>query len=153
MLDSQERRRVTPGEREYRRVIGGLLVQDRDNESEDRSVMQVASAEAPSEAQWGDLLFAWRVAKHVHSNAIVLARGLTTVGVGAGQQSRVDASRLAVEKAVTAVGGAVCASDAFFPFADSIVRAARRRRQRVHPARRQRARRRGHRRGRRLRVP
>jgi phosphoribosylaminoimidazolecarboxamide formyltransferase/IMP cyclohydrolase len=120
VLDSQERRRVTPGEREYRRVIGGLLVQDRDNESEDRSVMQVASAEAPSEAQWGDLLFAWRVAKHVHSNAIVLARGLTTVGVGAGQQSRVDASRLAVEKAVTAVGGSVCASDAFFPFADSI---------------------------------
>jgi phosphoribosylaminoimidazolecarboxamide formyltransferase/IMP cyclohydrolase len=120
VLDSQERRRVTPGEREYRRVIGGLLVQDRDNESEDRSVMQVATAEAPSEAQWGDLLFAWRVAKHVHSNAIVLARGLTTVGVGAGQQSRVDASRLAVEKAVTAVGGSVCASDAFFPFADSI---------------------------------
>ena len=85
VLDSQERRRVTPGEREYRRVIGGLLVQDRDNESEDRSVMQVASAETPSEAQWGDLLFAWRVAKHVHSNAIVLARGLATVGVGAGQ--------------------------------------------------------------------
>ncbi len=82
--------------------------------------MDVASAEGPSEAQWGDLLFAWRVAKHVHSNAIVLARGLTTVGVGAGQQSRVDASRLAVEKAVTTVGGSVCASDAFFPFADSI---------------------------------
>ena len=120
VLDSQERRRVTPGEREYRRVIGGLLVQDRDNESEDRSVMQVASAEAPSEAQWGDLLFAWRVAKHVHSNAIVLARGLTTVGIGAGQQSRVDAARLAVEKAVTPVGGSVCASDAFFPFADSV---------------------------------
>ena len=120
VLDSQERRRVTPGEREYRRVIGGLLVQDRDNESEDRSVMQVASAESPSEAQWGDLLFAWRVAKHVHSNAIVLARGLTTVGIGAGQQSRVDASRLAIEKAVSPVGGTVCASDAFFPFADSI---------------------------------
>jgi phosphoribosylaminoimidazolecarboxamide formyltransferase/IMP cyclohydrolase len=120
VLDSQERRRVTPGEREYRRVIGGLLVQDRDNESEDRSVMEVASSETPSEAQWGDLLFAWRVAKHVHSNAIVLARGLTTVGVGAGQQSRVDSSRLAVEKAVTPVGGSVCASDAFFPFADSI---------------------------------
>jgi phosphoribosylaminoimidazolecarboxamide formyltransferase/IMP cyclohydrolase len=120
LLDNQERRRVTPGEREYRRVIGGLLVQDRDNESEDRSVMDVATAAVPTEEQWGDLLFAWRVAKHVRSNAIVLARGLATVGVGAGQQSRVDAARLAVEKAVTPVAGSVCASDAFFPFADSI---------------------------------
>jgi phosphoribosylaminoimidazolecarboxamide formyltransferase / IMP cyclohydrolase len=120
LLDTQERRRVTPGEREYRRVIGGLLVQDRDNESEDRSVMDVVTAKAPTEEQWGDLLFAWRVAKHVRSNAIVIARALTTVGVGAGQQSRVDAARLAVDKAVTPVVGAVCASDAFFPFADSV---------------------------------
>ena len=120
LLDTQERRRVTPGEREYRRVIGGLLVQDRDNESEDRSVMDVVTGITPSEEQWGDLLFAWRVAKHVRSNAIVLAHALTTVGVGAGQQSRVDAARLAVEKAVTPVAGAVCASDAFFPFADSV---------------------------------
>ena len=120
LLDTQERRRVTPGEREYHRVIGGLLVQDRDNESEDRSVMDVVTAKAPTEEQWGDLLFAWRVAKHVRSNAIVLAHALTTVGVGAGQQSRVDAARLAVEKAVTPVVGAVCASDAFFPFADGV---------------------------------
>jgi phosphoribosylaminoimidazolecarboxamide formyltransferase/IMP cyclohydrolase len=120
VLESQERRRVTPGEREYRRVIGGLLVQDRDNESEDRSVMDVASAQHPTEEQWGDLLFAWRVAKHVHSNAIVLAHALTTVGVGAGQSSRVDAARLAVEKSVASPRGSVCASDAFFPFADSI---------------------------------
>jgi phosphoribosylaminoimidazolecarboxamide formyltransferase / IMP cyclohydrolase len=120
LLDTQERRRVTPGEREYRRVIGGLLVQDRDNESEDRSVMDVVSTRVPTEEQWGDLLFAWRVAKHVRSNAIVLAHALTTVGVGAGQQSRVDAARLAVEKAVTPVVGSVCASDAFFPFADSV---------------------------------
>jgi phosphoribosylaminoimidazolecarboxamide formyltransferase/IMP cyclohydrolase len=120
VLETQERRRVTPGEREYRRVIGGLLVQDRDNESEDRSVMEVATAAHPSEGQWGDLLFAWRVAKHVHSNAIVLARDLTTVAIGAGQQSRVDAARLAIDKAVLPTAGAVCASDAFFPFADSI---------------------------------
>jgi phosphoribosylaminoimidazolecarboxamide formyltransferase/IMP cyclohydrolase len=120
LLDTQERRRVTPGEREYSRVIGGLLVQDRDNESEDRSVMDVVTAKAPTEEQWGDLLFAWRVAKHVRSNAIVVAHALTTVGVGAGQQSRVDAARLAVEKAVTPVVGAVCASDAFFPFADGV---------------------------------
>jgi phosphoribosylaminoimidazolecarboxamide formyltransferase/IMP cyclohydrolase len=82
--------------------------------------MEVATGQHPSEAQWGDLLFAWRVAKHAHSNAIVLARDLTTVAIGAGQQSRVDAARLAIEKAVLSTSGAVCASDAFFPFADSI---------------------------------
>jgi phosphoribosylaminoimidazolecarboxamide formyltransferase/IMP cyclohydrolase len=80
--------------------------------------MTVATARTPSEAEWGDLLFAWRVAKHVKSNAIVLARDLVTVGVGAGQMSRVDSVRLALEKAQTPVAGAVLASDAFFPFAD-----------------------------------
>ena len=91
--------------------------------------MEVVTATPPTEAQWGDLLFAWRVAKHVRSNAIVLARDLTTVGIGAGQLSRVDAARLAVEQgASTPVAGAVCASDAFFPFADGVEAAARRRR-------------------------
>jgi phosphoribosylaminoimidazolecarboxamide formyltransferase/IMP cyclohydrolase len=74
-----------------------------------------------SEALWGDLLFAWRVCKHVSSNAIVLARDLQTRGIGAGQMSRVDSVRLAVEKAGEhghALEGAVLASDAFFPFAD-----------------------------------
>jgi phosphoribosylaminoimidazolecarboxamide formyltransferase/IMP cyclohydrolase len=74
-----------------------------------------------SEALWGDLLFAWRVCKHVTSNAIVLARDLQTLGIGAGQMSRVDSVRLAVEKAREhghAVEGAILASDAFFPFAD-----------------------------------
>jgi phosphoribosylaminoimidazolecarboxamide formyltransferase/IMP cyclohydrolase len=119
-LESNERRRITPGERHYRRVVGGLLVQDRDTESEDRTLMEVVSQAHPSEAQWGDLLFAWRVAKHVHSNAIVLARDLQTVGIGAGQMSRVDAARIAAAKAVLPVEGAACASDAFFPFADGI---------------------------------
>jgi phosphoribosylaminoimidazolecarboxamide formyltransferase/IMP cyclohydrolase len=75
----------------------------------------------PSEEQWGDLLFAWRVSKHVTSNAIVLVRNLQTVGIGAGQQSRVDAVRLAVEKSKEHghdLTGAALASDAFFPFAD-----------------------------------
>jgi phosphoribosylaminoimidazolecarboxamide formyltransferase/IMP cyclohydrolase len=72
----------------------------------------------PTESEWGDLLFAWRVAKHVKSNAIVLARDLVTVGIGAGQMSRVDSVRLSLEKAQVPVEGSVLASDAFFPFAD-----------------------------------
>jgi phosphoribosylaminoimidazolecarboxamide formyltransferase/IMP cyclohydrolase len=75
----------------------------------------------PSEAQWGDLIFAWRVCKHVTSNAIVLAKDLATIGIGAGQMSRVDAVRIAVEKAREHehdLAGAVLASDAFVPFAD-----------------------------------
>jgi phosphoribosylaminoimidazolecarboxamide formyltransferase / IMP cyclohydrolase len=118
ILRKDERRRRTPGERDLRRVAGGLLVQDRDAESEDRAGMTVVTERAPSEAEWGDLLFSWRVAKHVKSNAIVIARDLATVGVGAGQMSRVDSVRLAIEKAQTPVGGGVLASDAFFPFAD-----------------------------------
>jgi phosphoribosylaminoimidazolecarboxamide formyltransferase/IMP cyclohydrolase len=80
--------------------------------------MQVVSARQPSEAEWGDLLFAWRVAKHVKSNAIVLARELVTVGIGAGQMSRVDSVRLSIEKATASIADSVLASDAFFPFAD-----------------------------------
>jgi phosphoribosylaminoimidazolecarboxamide formyltransferase/IMP cyclohydrolase len=117
MLTS-ERRRVGVGERDLRRVTGGMLVQDRDAETEDRDAMTVATATAPTDRQWGDLLFAWRVAKHVKSNAIVLARDLMTTGVGAGQMSRVDSVRMAVEKAGDRARGAVLASDAFFPFAD-----------------------------------
>jgi phosphoribosylaminoimidazolecarboxamide formyltransferase/IMP cyclohydrolase len=118
ILRRSERRRRNPGERDLRRVAGGLLVQDRDAESEGRSLMKVVTARAPTEAEWGDLLFAWRVAKHVKSNAIVIARDLATVGIGAGQMSRVDSVRLAIEKAQTPVAGGALASDAFFPFAD-----------------------------------
>ena len=118
ILLNGERRRANPGERDVRRVVGGLLVQDRDAESEDRGRMTVVTGRTPTEVEWGDLLFAWRVAKHVKSNAIVLARDLVTVGVGAGQMSRVDSVRLALEKARVPVDGAVLASDAFFPFAD-----------------------------------
>jgi phosphoribosylaminoimidazolecarboxamide formyltransferase/IMP cyclohydrolase len=120
ILETTERRRPSPGERDFRRVQGGLLVQDRDSESEDRAQMRVATTRAPTEQEWGDLLFAWRVAKHVRSNAIVLARDLTTLGVGAGQMSRVDSARLAAEKAQAPLAGSVCASDAFFPFADGV---------------------------------
>jgi phosphoribosylaminoimidazolecarboxamide formyltransferase/IMP cyclohydrolase len=118
IMRNEERRRINPGERDLRRVTGGLLVEDRDAESEDRALMTVATERSPTEAEWGDLLFAWRVAKHVKSNAIVIARDLATVGIGAGQMSRVDSVRLALEKARSPVEGAVLASDAFFPFAD-----------------------------------
>ena len=82
--------------------------------------MEVTTKRHPTEQEWGDLIFAFRVAKHVKSNAIVLARNLATVGVGAGQMSRVDATRIAVEKARTDLQGAVVGSDAFFPFPDAV---------------------------------
>jgi phosphoribosylaminoimidazolecarboxamide formyltransferase/IMP cyclohydrolase len=120
ILADRERRGGDPGERHYKRVLGGLLVQDRDSDVEDRGGMNVVAG-APSEAQWGDLLFAWRVCKHVVSNAIVLVKDLQTVGIGAGQMSRVDAVRIALAKARELghdLTGAALASDAFFPFAD-----------------------------------
>jgi phosphoribosylaminoimidazolecarboxamide formyltransferase/IMP cyclohydrolase len=83
--------------------------------------MEVVAGQTPDEEGWGDLLFAWRVCKHVLSNAIVLASGLRTIGIGAGQMSRVDAVRIALEKAREhghSLEGAVLASDAFFPFPD-----------------------------------
>jgi phosphoribosylaminoimidazolecarboxamide formyltransferase/IMP cyclohydrolase len=120
ILADRERRGGEPGERDYRRVLGGLLVQDRDADVDDREGMEVVCG-SPSEAAWGDLLFAWRVCKHVSSNAIVIVKHLRTIGIGAGQQSRVDAVRLALEKARAQehdLSGAALASDAFFPFAD-----------------------------------
>jgi phosphoribosylaminoimidazolecarboxamide formyltransferase/IMP cyclohydrolase len=120
ILVDRERRRFDPGERDYKRVLGGLLVQDRDWGVEDRQGMEAVSG-APDETVWGDLLFAWRVCKHVSSNAIVLVKDLRTIGIGAGQMSRVDAVRLAIDKARGQghpLEGAVLASDAFFPFAD-----------------------------------
>ncbi|MGH2742258.1 MAG: bifunctional phosphoribosylaminoimidazolecarboxamide formyltransferase/IMP cyclohydrolase, partial [Thermoleophilaceae bacterium] len=121
LLDNRERRRVPVTEQDAKRVRGGLLVQDRDTGLELREEMQVMTERKPSEKEWGELLFAMRVCKHVRSNAIVLASGLGTVGIGAGQMSRVDSVRIAIDKAAAAsndLNGAVLASDAFFPFAD-----------------------------------
>jgi phosphoribosylaminoimidazolecarboxamide formyltransferase / IMP cyclohydrolase len=120
ILRDKERRGFPRGERDFKRVLGGLLVQDRDWDIEDREGMEVACGD-PSEELWGDLLFAWRVCKHVGSNAIVLAKALATIGIGGGQTSRVDAVKLAVDKAREHghdLKGAVLASDAFFPFPD-----------------------------------
>jgi phosphoribosylaminoimidazolecarboxamide formyltransferase/IMP cyclohydrolase len=120
ILVDRERRRADLGEREYARVIGGLLVQDGDREVDDRSGMELVCGEASEEA-WGDLLFAWRVCKHVTSNAIVIAKRLQTIGIGGGQTSRVDSVRIAVQKARQHghdLTGSVLASDALIPFAD-----------------------------------
>ncbi|HEX5714241.1 MAG TPA: bifunctional phosphoribosylaminoimidazolecarboxamide formyltransferase/IMP cyclohydrolase [Solirubrobacterales bacterium] len=126
ILEEEERRQPTPGERDLKRVHGGLLIQDRDGDPEPREIMEVVTETQPGEEQWDDLLFAWTVCRRVRSNAIVIAKGGATLGIGAGQMSRVDSVRLAVEKCREARGteadallaGSSLASDAFFPFAD-----------------------------------
>jgi len=120
ILRNEERRQINPGELDYKRVTGGVLVQDKDSKIEERDDMSVATQRHPSEQEWGDLIFAFRIAKHVKSNAIVLVRNLATLGVGAGQMSRVDATRIAIEKARGDLKGAVVGSDAFFPFPDAV---------------------------------
>src|SRR3989449_11688005 len=111
-------------EREIKRVSGGILLQDVDNvllgpES------RIVTKRRPTENEHRDLHFAWRVAKHVKSNAIVLAEGGRTVGVGAGQMSRVDSVKLSIQKAQPAARGTVLASDAFFRFRDGVDEAAK----------------------------
>ncbi|MFW6383922.1 MAG: formyltransferase family protein [Halodesulfurarchaeum sp.] len=110
-------------------LIGGRLVQDRDTHELSPADLETATARVPTDDQVESLLFAWRVAKHVKSNAIVLAQGTETAGIGMGQASRVDAVDLAIRKADrdaegTEAAGSVLASDAFFPFPDGVVRAA-----------------------------
>ncbi|MEX0600530.1 MAG: bifunctional phosphoribosylaminoimidazolecarboxamide formyltransferase/IMP cyclohydrolase, partial [Rhodothermales bacterium] len=117
---------------DVRSVTGGLLVQSRDpalpGRRELQKRMRVVTQRTPSEAEWQDLDFGWRVVKHVKSNAIVYAGGRRTLGIGAGQMSRIDSSELAVmkgEKSELDFAGSVVASDAFFPFADGLIEAAR----------------------------
>ena len=115
-------------------VAGGLLVQDRDFGRVTRDDLRVVTEKAPSESELDDMLFAWRVAKHVKSNTIVYVKDGATVGIGAGQMSRIDSARIAARKAVDAADaagwdapktrGCVAASDAFFPFADGLLQAA-----------------------------
>tara|TARA_R110002110_G_C13017244_1_gene677460 strand:- start:127 stop:603 length:477 start_codon:yes stop_codon:yes gene_type:complete len=117
-----------------KQVAGGMLVQDKDVGSVDLSDLKVVTKVKPTDAQMADLLFAWKVAKHVKSNAIVYVKDSATVGVGAGQMSRLDSALIAAQKAERmaramdlpqslAIGSAV-ASDAFFPFADGLLEAA-----------------------------
>ena len=126
ILDEEERRQPDPTERDVKKVMGGLLIQDRDGDPEPRQIMEAVTGSEPSEQQWQDMLFAWTVSRRVRSNAIVIAKDGATLGIGAGQMSRVDSVRLAVEKCRDARGegatdllaGSALASDAFFPFAD-----------------------------------
>ncbi|HSJ16848.1 MAG TPA: bifunctional phosphoribosylaminoimidazolecarboxamide formyltransferase/IMP cyclohydrolase [Solirubrobacterales bacterium] len=125
MEDAEQRAYETP-DRDVKRVRGGLLIQEPDRSADARETMHVVTQAEPDDAQWEDLLFAWRVARHVRSNAIVIAKDRATIGIGAGQMSRVDSVRIAIDKARAARGddadsvlaGSVVASDAFFPFAD-----------------------------------
>jgi phosphoribosylaminoimidazolecarboxamide formyltransferase/IMP cyclohydrolase len=117
-----------------RSIAGGLLVQSRDSGMVSDSELKVVTKRAPSATELADLLFAWRVAKHVKSNAIVYAKGGATAGIGAGQMSRIDSAMIAARKASEAAkaaglpeslaAGSVVASDAFFPFADGLIAAA-----------------------------
>ncbi|CAN5209328.1 bifunctional phosphoribosylaminoimidazolecarboxamide formyltransferase/IMP cyclohydrolase [soil metagenome] len=126
ILENTEESDPEPRERDLKRVRGGLLVQTPDLLEETREQMELATETKPDERQWDDLIFAWKVCKHVRSNAIVLAKDGATLGIGAGQMSRVDSVRLAIEKCREARGeeaegllsGSALASDAFFPFAD-----------------------------------
>jgi phosphoribosylaminoimidazolecarboxamide formyltransferase/IMP cyclohydrolase len=119
ILEDNERRAPLVAEPEIKQVMGGLLVQDRDLDFADRTEMEVVTQRQPTDEEWRDLMFAWQVCKHVRSNAIVLAKDQATAGIGAGQMSRVDSVRLAVDKSrVKSLEGAVLASDAFFPFSD-----------------------------------
>jgi phosphoribosylaminoimidazolecarboxamide formyltransferase/IMP cyclohydrolase len=109
-----------PGGLDVRVLVGGALVQDRDSAPESGNDLEVVSTRQPTEEEWRDLRFAWIVSMRVKSNAIVFARDRATVGVGAGQMSRVDASFLAARKAGDRAKGSVMASDAFFPFPDAV---------------------------------
>jgi phosphoribosylaminoimidazolecarboxamide formyltransferase/IMP cyclohydrolase len=111
--------------REYKKVNGGLLVQDADLGLTEN--LDVVTKRQPTATEWADMVFAMKIAKFVKSNAIVYARDLATIGIGAGQMSRVNSTRIAVEKAKQAgleTAGSVVASDAFFPFADGLITAS-----------------------------
>ena len=115
-----------PGEAlEYKQISGGMLVQTRDTHRLKREDLKVVTKREPSEAEIDDLLFAWTVCKHTKSNAIVYVRDRQTVGVGAGQMSRVDSVKIGAMRAQLAVKGSVLASDAFFPFRDGLDEAAK----------------------------
>ena len=120
--------------RNSRGALGGMLVQTRDNKILKKSDLKIVTKKIPTESEINNLLFAWKVAKHTKSNAIIYAKDLQTVGIGAGQMSRIDSTMIANEKAKKSSTLAklkssmtfesVVASDAFFPFADGLVAAA-----------------------------
>jgi len=118
-----------PGEKKFlwdlKRISGGVLVQEPDSLTIAESDLKVVTKRQPSREELRDLLFGWKIAKHVKSNAIVFARAGRTLGIGAGQMSRVDSVKIAVLKAQATLAGSAVASDAFFPFPDGVEEAAR----------------------------
>jgi len=110
-------------ERDYKKVVGGLLVQDMDLKNVDKSELKIVTKRKPTRLEIEPLLFGWKIVKHVKSNAIVLCNGTKTVGIGAGQMSRVDSVIIACRKAGKKTKGSILASDAFFPKADAILQA------------------------------
>lgn len=111
---------ISKNDKDFKKVPGGLLIQDYDMKTLERADMSVVTETYPSEEVWNTLMFGWKVVKYVKSNAIVLCQGTKTVGIGAGQMSRVDSVIIAMRKAGAKTKGAVLASDAFFPKTDSI---------------------------------
>jgi phosphoribosylaminoimidazolecarboxamide formyltransferase/IMP cyclohydrolase len=116
---------ATAASMEYRRVSGGLLVQTRDDQPDPESEWKIVTTRQPTDAELRDLRFAWRVCKHVKSNAIVFAKDGAITGTGAGQMSRLDSAEIAAKKSGNRCQGGVVASDAFFPFRDGIDQAAK----------------------------
>ena len=151
ILQDDEQQPLHLAEPDLKQVVGGLLVQDRDLDTQERAEMTVATEREPTDAEWSELLFAWRVCKHVRSNAIVLARGGASVGIGAGQMSRVDSVRIAVEKARegSSLRGRRARLRRVLPVRRRAAARDRRGRHGDHPAGRLGARSRGDRRGRR----
>ena len=113
------------GQVTVKKVSGGLLVQTEDDILEDRANYKVVTKVQPTEEQWKALEFAWKLVKHVKSNAILISNEKRTLGVGAGQMNRVGSAKIALEQAGEAAKGAVLASDAFFPFGDTVETAAK----------------------------
>ena len=114
-------------QKQFRSIFGGTLVQDQDNKAIDEASFKVVTKRQPSQKEMQDMLFAWKIVRHVKSNAIVFAKNEQTLGIGSGQTSRVDSSEIAVSKAVKeqlSLEGSAIASDAFFPFSDGVEAAA-----------------------------
>jgi phosphoribosylaminoimidazolecarboxamide formyltransferase/IMP cyclohydrolase len=124
ILETGKMRKNEVYDYDMKRVVGGILVQERDRQDLGIEQLKVVTEKEPSEDELRSLLFAWKIVKHVKSNAIVLAQGTKTVGIGAGQMSRVDATHMAIYKAKDRAKGAILASDAFFPKPDALQLAA-----------------------------
>jgi phosphoribosylaminoimidazolecarboxamide formyltransferase / IMP cyclohydrolase len=119
-----QKKDFTTNSADIKSVDGGVLIQDLDEGIDDRDKFRVVTRKKPTDKQWEDLIFGWQIAKNVKSNAIVLVKGMATVGVGAGQMSRIDAAKLAIDKSSGRCKKSILASDAFLPFKDVVDMAA-----------------------------